>query len=71
MNEQTRQEYVEAYESWQRQLQALHNVYLLGQRLGPPQLKGLLNREARAKDRYDKARARLLGLSAVTEEILQ
>jgi len=34
-----------------------------GERMEPPKLKGLLNREARAKERYDAARRRLLGLS--------
>jgi hypothetical protein len=31
--------------------------------MDPPRLKGLLNREARAKARYDEARLRLLGLA--------
>ena len=33
-----------------------------GERLHPTQVKGLLNREARAKERYDEARRRLLGI---------
>ena len=33
-----------------------------GKRLDPIRLKGLLNRESRAKRRYDLARLRLLGL---------
>jgi hypothetical protein len=36
---------------------------LEGDRLDPPKLKALLNREARAKERYDHARRALLGLS--------
>lgn len=56
-------EYSEAYEAWQGHLQALHRVLLEGQRLEPPKLKALLNREARAKERYDRARRALLGLS--------
>ncbi|HLB28624.1 MAG TPA: hypothetical protein VJM69_00655 [Dehalococcoidia bacterium] len=55
-------EYLRAYEEWQRHLLALHKVLLEGERLDPPRLKGLLNREARAKERYDEARRRLLGL---------
>ena len=35
---------------------------LEGQQLEPPKLKALLNREARAKERYDRARRMLLGL---------
>ena len=62
-------EYEAAYEAWQRQLQRLHQVFLDGERLEPPQLKGLLNREARAKDRYDAAREALLGISRLPPRI--
>jgi len=58
-----KQDYLDAYEAWQTQLQALHRVMLEGDRLDPPKLKALLNREARAKERYDRARRALLGLS--------
>ena len=58
-----KQEYIAAYEAWQGQLVDLHRALLEGQRLEPPKLKGLLNREARAKERYDMARRQLLGLS--------
>ena len=56
-------DYLDAYEAWQTQLQALHRVMLEGERLDPPKLKALLNREARAKERYDRARRALLGLT--------
>jgi len=59
----SKQEYIEAYEAWQAHLHDLHKVLLEGQRLEPPKLKGLLNREARSKERYDEARRQLLGLS--------
>lgn len=55
-------EYVEAYDAWQAQIQALHRVLLDGERLEPPKLKALLNREARAKERYDRQRRALLGI---------
>ena len=55
-------EYREAYDTWQKQLAGLHGFFLEGQRLDPVRLKGLLNREARAKRRYDRARLRLLGI---------
>jgi uncharacterized protein YnzC (UPF0291/DUF896 family) len=58
-----KQEYLEAYQAWQGQLEDVHRVLLEGQKLEPPKLKGLLNREARAKERYDLARRQLLGLS--------
>jgi hypothetical protein len=61
--EDSKSEYREAYEDWQQQLAGVHRVLLEGERLEPPKLKGLLNREARAKERYDAARRRLLGLS--------
>jgi hypothetical protein len=56
-------EYKRAYADWTEQLAGIHRVLLDGERLEPPKLKGLLNREARAKERYDAARRRLLGLS--------
>ena len=59
--------YIEAYQAWQEQLQALHRVVLEGQRIDPPRLKGLLNREIRAKEKYEEARRRLLGLGADEE----
>lgn len=59
----SKKEYLDAYQAWQTQLQALHRVLLEGERLEPPKLKALLNREARMKERYDRARLSLLGLS--------
>jgi hypothetical protein len=59
----TKQQYIEAYRTWQSHLEEMHKVLLEGQRLDPPKLKGLLNREARSKERYDQARRELLGLS--------
>jgi hypothetical protein len=58
-----REEYRQAYAIWQAELGKLHPVLLEGMRLEPPKLKGLLNREARAWERYEQARRRLLGLS--------
>lgn len=63
VNDQVKREYTEAYQSWQKQLGALHKVLLEEEKLEPVRLKGLLNREARAKERYDAARRRLLGLT--------
>ena len=59
--------YIEAYLAWQEQLQALHRVVLEGQHIDPPRLKGLLNREIRAKEKYEEARRRLLGLGTDEE----
>jgi len=55
-------EYQAAWLAWEKQLQALHEVFLDGGSLDPPRLKGLLNREARTKLRYDAARLALLGI---------
>ena len=57
-----REAYRAAWEDWQAQLQRLHALFLDGERLPPPEVKGLLNRESRAKERYDAARRRLLGI---------
>jgi len=62
-----KREYRQAFQEWLRHLEALHRVLLEGERLDPPRLKGLLNREARAKERYERARRRLLGLSDESE----
>lgn len=61
--EDTKREYRDAYDAWQSQVQALHGVLLDGERLDPPKLKALLNREAHTKERYEAARRALLGLS--------
>ena len=54
--------YRQAWQRWQDQLTTLHDIFLDGAASDPPRLKGLLNREARAKDAYDAARLRLLGI---------
>ncbi len=59
---QRQEDYRQAYQAWQVQLQALHRVFLEDEPMEPPKLKGLLNREARAKERYDTARLALLGI---------
>jgi hypothetical protein len=61
-NESAAKEYREAWDAWRKQLDDLHAVFLNGESRKPEQLKGLLNRESRAKERYDAARNRLLGL---------
>ena len=62
VDEAAREEYRGAWEAWRKHLDGLHEVFLDGEELDPPRLKGLLNREARAKDRYDAARLALLGI---------
>lgn len=66
-NQETIAEYKEAYENWQKQLEAVHSLLIEGQRIPPIQIKGLLNREARWKRRYDKARLKLLGIEEEAE----
>jgi hypothetical protein len=65
---QRQAEYRQAYQAWQEQLQALHRVFLEDEPMEPPKLKGLLNREARAKERYDAARLALLGLGGALDD---
>jgi hypothetical protein len=62
VDEETAQAYREAWERWIKQVEHLHRVFLEGEAIKPDQVKGLLNREARAKEAYDDARLRLLGL---------
>ena len=54
--------YRSAWEAWIKQVEHVHRVFLESEPLGPAQIKGLLNREARAKEAYDAARLGLLGL---------
>lgn len=62
MDQQTIDAYREAYAGWQRQLDQVHAFMLGGEPLHPSKIKGLLNREANAKERYDAARRALLGI---------
>ena len=62
VDETARAAYRDAWEAWMKQLDRVHEVLLEGERLSPDRLKGLLNREARAKQAYDEARLKLLGL---------
>ncbi len=61
-DEATAESYRAAWEAWRKQVEHVHRVFLNGEMIRPDQMKGLLNREARAKERYDAARLRLLGL---------
>lgn len=61
-DDETKQQYRDALEYWRQQLDGLHAFLLDGERIPPDQIKGLLGREARAKEQYDSARLRLLGL---------
>lgn len=64
VSEEQRTGYLSAYDDWQKKLHELHEVFLEGTRtpIGD-QFKGLLNREARAKEKYDQARLELLGIT--------
>ena len=62
VDEATATAYREAWEAWSKQLEHLHRVFLEGESIRPEQIKGLLNREARHKAKYDEARLKLLGV---------
>jgi hypothetical protein len=62
--DEEKESYREALDGWRAQLERVHTLLLDGERLPPDQIKGLLNREARAKERYDAARRVLLGIDA-------
>lgn len=62
MDQQAVDAYREAYEAWQKHLEQVHAFMLDGEPLHPTRIKGLLNREATAKERYDAARRDLLGI---------
>ena len=62
VDESTAQAYREAWEAWRKQVEHVHRVFLEDERLRPDAIKGLLNREARAHDKYEAARRMLLGI---------
>ncbi len=64
VSDERREAYLGAYNDWQKKLGELHEVLLDGTRTPVgDQFKGLLNREARAKEKYDEARLELLGIA--------
>ena len=64
VSDERRDAYLAAYNDWQKKLGDLHEVFLDGTRTPVgDQFKGLLNREARAKEKYDEARLALLGIA--------
>ena len=64
VSDERRDAYLASYNDWQKKLADLHAVFLDGTKtpIGD-QFKGLLNREARAKEKYDEARLELLGIA--------
>lgn len=64
VSDDEKSDYRQAFADWQTQLTALHAAVLDGDRLDPVKLKALLNRESRAKARYDGARKKLLGIES-------
>ena len=62
VDEATAALYREAFDAWNKQIEHVHRVFLGDELPKPDALKGLLNREARAKAKYDAARLQLLGL---------
>jgi hypothetical protein len=65
VSDERRSAYLATYDDWQKKLHELHEVLLDGTRTpAGDQFKGLLNREARAKEKYDAARLELLGIPA-------
>ncbi len=62
VDEATATAYREAWQAWSKQIEHVHRVFLDGEAIRPDQIKGLLNREARAHEKYDEARLKLLGV---------
>jgi hypothetical protein len=62
VDEATAAAYREAWDSWFKQIEHVHRVFLGDERPKPEQLKGLLSRESRAFDKFSTARLALLGL---------
>ena len=60
--------YRAAYERWRRDLDELHAVLLDGKALDPLRRIALIRRESHTKERYEEARAHLLGLPGTGDE---
>ena len=55
--------YLEAYEYWQDAVQKLHHILFDENSTNDPaKIKGALNREIRAKEKYETARKNILGI---------
>lgn len=55
--------YLEAYEYWQDAVQKLHHILFdENSSNDPAKIKGALNREIRAKEKYETARKNILGI---------
>lgn len=57
-----RTQYVEAWQRWRADVDALHKVLLDGEPADSLHLVALLRRESKSKERYDEARVSALGL---------
>jgi hypothetical protein len=68
LDEPRRAAYVEAYDRWRRDLDAMHHVLLDGEPLDPLHFVALLRRESKSKERYDQVRGEVLGLPGGGEE---
>ena len=64
MDQQAAAAYRAAFDAWMEQLRRVHAVLLDGEPIDPMHRIALLRRESHLKERYEEARARLLGLPA-------
>jgi hypothetical protein len=64
MDEQSKQVYRAAFDTWMGQLERVHAVLLDNEPMDPMHRIALLRRESQLKARYDEARDRLLGIPA-------
>ncbi len=64
----TASSYREALAAWTKQAEHLGRVFLDDEPIKPDQIKGLLNRESRAFEKFQDARNRLLGLDTSLED---
>lgn len=68
LDERTVAEYRSAYARWAEDLRRLHEVLLEGKPLDPLHRVALIRRESHSKERYEAARAKLLGLPGGDEQ---
>ena len=64
-----RQRYLDAWQRWRADIDALHRVLFDGEQMDPLHLVALLRRESKSKEKYDAERVEALGLPDAEDDL--